>query len=163
MDFKIELNEELSGGKAKIYSIKERGDDKTYLEHFIEDNYDSYPDEVANIIDKLNVMGHDTGCEYNLFKHNEGRAGDGVVALKDESGRFRLYCMYFHDALLICGSGGYKDIHLHAYQEDERLNAAAEKMKNVAAKVNESLRKGDIEIESDGTIEDYTDNYDYEE
>lgn len=159
MDFQIEENEELSGSKAKIYSIRDKGDEHTYLEHFVLDNITKYPDEVNNILEKLNVMGHYTGCESNLFKHNEGKAGDGVVCLKDNSKRFRLYCMYLGEKLVICGSGGWKDPSIKAYQEDETLNNAAQKMKDVAAVVNKFLQKGNMEIESDGTLNIYVEDY----
>ena len=159
MDFRIEEDETLSGNKAKIYSVRDEGDELTYLEHFVEDNINKYPNEVGNILEKLNIMGHYTGCESNLFKHNEGRAGDGVVCLKDDSKRFRLYCMYFGDKLVICGSGGWKGPNIKAYQEDEILNNAAEKMKNVAAVLNKFLQSGIMDIESDGTINIYAEDY----
>lgn len=159
MAFYIEQNETLSGNKAKIYSVRDDGDELTYLEHFVEDNIDKYPNEVSNILEKLSDMGHYTGCESNLFKHNEGKAGDGVVCLKDDTKRFRLYCMYFGEKLIICGSGGWKDPNIRSYQEDEILNDAAHKMINVAAVVNKLHKKGDLEIECDGTINIYAEDY----
>lgn len=159
MAFHIVQHETLSGNKAKIYSVRDDGDELTYLEHFVKDNINKYPNEVINILEKLNVMGHDTGCESNLFKHNEGRAGDGVVCLKDSSKRFRLYCMYLGERLVICGSGGWKDPDIKAYQEDETLNNAAQKMKDVATVVNKFLQKGNMEIERDGTINIYVEDY----
>lgn len=159
MNFKIELDETLSGNVAKIYTIRNEGDDMTYLEHFVADNIKQYPKEVTNILAKLQVMGHETGCESNLFTHNEGHGGDGVACLKDETKRFRLYCIYFRDTLIICGSGGFKDLSVRTYQEDETLNNAAEAMKTVAAKINESIRRNELEIESDGTIDFYTNDY----
>lgn len=67
MAFHIVENETLSGNKAKIYRVRDDGDELTYLEHFVMDNINKYPNEVTNILEKLNVMGHDTGCESNLF------------------------------------------------------------------------------------------------
>lgn len=159
MDFRIKEHEELSGSKAKIYSVQDKGDKRTYLEHFVENNITKHPDEVENILEKLSVMGHYTGCESNLFKHNEGRAGDGVVCLKDNSKRFRLYCMYLGERLVVCGSGGWKAPNIKAYQEDKTLNDAAQKMKHVAAVINKFLQKGNIDIERDGTIQIYDEDY----
>jgi hypothetical protein len=159
MYFHLKEHEELSGSKAKIYSVQDKGDEQTYLEHFIEENITKYPNEVGNILEKLSDMGHFTGCESNLFKHNEGKAGDGVVCLKDESKRFRLYCMYLGEKLIVCGSGGWKDPKIKAYQEDEILNQTAQAMKDVAAVINKFLQKGNMEIEKDGTITIYDEDY----
>lgn len=161
MKFQIIENKELSGRVAKIYSIKENGDDLTYLEHFIANNMDDHSEEVGTILSKLKTMGHETGCEWNLFEHNEGHGGDGVSCIK--AGRFRLYCMYFGETLVICGSGGWKDPAIRAYQENESLNKAAQDMKDVAKKINESLRKNDIQIDSDGRINFFNDDYGREE
>ena len=65
MKFQIIEDKLLSGRAAKIYTIKENGDDLTYLDHFIEDNIEKYSQEVGTILSKLKVMGHSTGCESN--------------------------------------------------------------------------------------------------
>ena len=161
MKFQIIEDKLLSGRAAKIYTIKENGDDLTYLDHFIEDNIEKYSQEVGTILSKLKVMEHSTGCESNLFEHNEGHSGDGVACIK--AGRFRLYCMYFRETLVICGSGGWKSPTIRSYQEDAELDKAAQQMKDVAAKINESLRKNDIEIDDDGMINFYNDDYEGEE
>ena len=161
MKFQIIKDKTLSGRAAKIYTIKENGDDLTYLDYFIEDNIEKYSQEVGTILSKLKGMGHCTGCEWNLFEHNEGHGGDGVACIK--AGRFRLYCMYFREALVICGSGGWKSPAIRSYQEDAELDKAAQQMKDVAAKINESLRKNDIEIDDDGMINFYNDDYEGEE
>ena len=137
MKFQIIEYKLLSGRAAKIYTIKENGDDLTYLDHFIEDNIEKYSQEVGTILSKLKVMGHSTGCESNLFEHNEGHGGDGVACIK--AGCFRLYCMYFRETLVICGSGGWKNPTIRSYQEDAELDKAAQQMKDVAAKINSYL------------------------
>ena len=161
MKFQIIEDKTLSGRAAKIYTIKENGDDLTYLDHFIEDNIEKYSQEVGTILSKLKVMGHSTGCESNLFEHNEGHGGDGVVCIK--AGCFRLFCMYFRETLVICGSGGWKSPAIRAYQQDVELDKAGQQMKDVAAKINESLRTKNIEIDNDGRINFYNDDYDGEE
>lgn len=157
MNFDIVKHEQLSGKAANIYTIKLKGDEDTLLEQFAKENFEKYREEVQTILLKLKSMGHDTGCESNFFEHNEGKSGDGIVALKCE--RLRLYCMYFRDTLIICGSGGYKSPDIRAYQEDSELNAKVDIMKGVAAKINESIRKNEIEIEKDGTLTFYTEDY----
>ena len=161
MKFQIIEDKTLSGSAAKIYTIKENGDDMTYLDHFIEDNIEKYSQEVGIILSKLKGMGNCTRCEWSLFEHNEGHSGDGVACIK--AGRFRLYCMYFRETLVICGSGGWKSPTIRSYQEDAELDKAAQQMKDVAAKINESLRKNDIEIDDDGMINFYNDDYEGEE
>lgn len=63
--------------------------------------------------------------------------------------------MYFGEGLVVCGSGGWKDLSIRAYQEDEVLDQAAQNMKDVAAVINRLLQKGYMEIEKDGTIINY--------
>jgi hypothetical protein len=58
---------------------------------------------------------------------------------------------------------GYKNPAIRAYQEDDALNKAAQQMKDVAAIINESLRTKDIEIDNDGKINFYNDDYEGEE
>lgn len=155
--FQIIEVERLSGSEAKIYTIKKLGDTLSCLEQFIRDNIDAHPLEVGQILEKLETMGRITGCEYNLFTHNEGRAGDGVVCLK--AGRMRLYCMYFRETLVVCGSGGWKSPAIRAYQEDPLLNQSAQTMKTFAKQFNRSIERNEVEIETDGTLTFYTDDY----
>ena len=88
MKFQIIEYKLLSGRAAKIYTIKENGDDLTYLDHFIEDNIEKYSQEVGTILSKLKGMGNCTGCEWNLFEHNEGHGGGGRNQEQDDAGRF---------------------------------------------------------------------------
>lgn len=67
--------------------------------------------------------------------------------------------MYLGERLVICDSGGWKDPDIKAYQEDETLNNAAQKMKDVATVVNKFLQKGNMEIGIDGTINIYVEGY----
>jgi hypothetical protein len=109
--------------KSLIYNSVAELRDLTYLDHFIEDNIEKYSQEVGTILSKLKVMGHSTGCESNLFEHNEGHGGDGVVCIK--AGCFRLFCMYFRETLVICDSGGWKSPAIRAYQQDVELKSWA--------------------------------------
>ncbi len=145
MNFEIKEMEEISGEGASIYSVTLEGDNQTLLEKFFEENA-KYKKELQDIAQKLYLMGNEIGCRWEYFKHNEGKAGDGVSVLK--SGRLRLYCLYV-DATIVCfGSGGYKSPKIRAYQEDEELNLKVEQMKMIAARINKAIIDKDIEIKN---------------
>ena len=90
MDFDIIEMSDFTGDMAHIYSVMLRGEEQTLLEQFFEDNAE-YGDELNTIVEKLLVMGHDTGCRREFFKHHEGASADGVAALR--VGQMRLYCL----------------------------------------------------------------------
>lgn len=155
MGFEIIEHEELSGDKAHIYSVVLTGEENSLLEQFF-DECAPYQEEVQKIVQKIYVMGHNTGCRWDYFKHNEGRPGDGVCALR--YGRLRLYCLYFDNTAVFFGSGGFKPEAIRAYQEDEHLNAKAEQMKNIAARINQAIIDKDIIINEEGILT--TNNWD---
>ena len=148
MNFDIEEIEELSGDAASIYSVTIEGEEKTLLEQFFEENV-AYETELNEIAYKLSVMGQETGCRWDYFKHNEGSLGDGVAVLK--AGRLRLYCLYVDSTIVCFGSGGYKGPEIRAYQEDAELNKKVEQMKSIAKRINKAIVEKDIEIK-DGKL-----------
>ena len=103
-------------------------------------------------------MGESTGCRRQYFKPYEGRAGDGVMALR--VGQLRLYCLYFDKTAVFFGSGGYKPPEAHAYQEVPELNEKAEQMKDIARIINNAIKDKDIEIDKDGSL--IINNWEYE-
>ena len=119
------------------------------LEQFFEDNAE-YAEELNTIIQKLMVMGNETGCRYEFFKHNEGALADGVAAMR--VGQIRLYCLYFDRTAVFLGSGGYKSPEIKAYQEDPSLNEKAMQMREIAARINKAIIDRDIVIEEDGSL-----------
>lgn len=157
MNFDIEEIEELSGDAASIYSVTIEGEEKTLLEQFFEENV-AYETELNEIADKLSVMGQETGCRWDYFKHNEGSPGDGVAVLK--AGRLRLYCLYVDSAIVCFGSGGYKGPEIRAYQENAELNQKVEQMKAIAKRINKAIVEKDIEIK-DGKLK--INNWEYED
>lgn len=157
MNFDIEEIEELSGDAASIYSVTIEGEEKTLLEQFFEENV-AYETELNDIADKLSVMGQETGCRWDYFKHNEGSPGDGVAVLK--AGRLRLYCLYVDTTIVCFGSGGYKGPEIRAYQEDAELNQKVEQMKAIAKRINKAIVEKDIEIK-DGKLK--INNWEYED
>ncbi len=149
MNFEIQEVEDLSGQYAHIYTVLVEGDDATLLERFFDDNA-IHEDELMDILQRLKVMGTATGCPRHFFTEGEGALGDGVVAMK--SGKLRLYGIYFNRALVLFGSGGWKET--RSYQEDPILNAAAMQIREIAKVINKAIIDRDIIIEDDGTIND---------
>ena len=143
MNFVIEEIKELSGDAASIYSVMIEGEEMTLLEQFFDENAE-YEEELQEILNKLYVMGRETGCRWDNFTHNEGSPGDGVSVLK--SGRLRLYCLYVDSTIVCFGSGGYKSPNIRAYQEDAELNSKVEQMKAIAKRINKAIVDKDIEI-----------------
>ena len=157
MKFEIKEVEELSGDAASIYTVTMEGEETTLLEKFFDEN-DEYEEELDEILNKLYVMGQETGCRWDYFKHNEGSPGDGVAVLK--AGRLRLYCLYVDSTIVCFGSGGYKEPEIRAYQENPELNAKVEQMKAIARKINKAIKEKDIEIKN-GKLE--INYWDYED
>ena len=149
MDFDITEIADFSGRMAHIYSVTLKGDEHTLLEHFFDENA-KYDEEMKLIVQKLIVMGNDTGCRYEFFKHNEGALADGVAALR--VGQIRLYCLYFDRTAVFFGSGGYKPVDIKAYQEDASLNQKAQQMRIIASRINKAIIEKDIEIKEDGSL-----------
>ena len=160
MDFDIIEISDFTGDMAHIYSVMLNGQEQTLLEQFFEENAE-HTDELSTIVEKLMVMGHDTGCRRDFFKHHEGASADGVAALR--VGQMRLYCLYFDRTAVFFGSGGFKPPQIKAYQEDEVLNAKAQQMRQIAARINKAIIERDIVIEEDGSLTiNYWDNEDSE-
>ncbi len=157
MDFDIVELMDYTGPKAHIYSLVVNNEGNTLLEQFFEENVE-YRNEIQTIDELLYQMGHVFGCRRNFFKHNEGALGDGVAVIR--VGQLRLYCLYFDNTAVFFGSGGYKPPEIHAYQEDEALNAKAQQMRLIAVKLNKAIKNKDIVIENDGSLT--INNWDYD-
>lgn len=156
MNFNIVEMDDLTGRMAHIYSILPEGEEFTLLEQFFEE-IKQYKKESTTIIEKLTIMGNETGCRRGYFKHYEGALGDGVAALS--VGCIRLYCLYFDKTAVFFGSGGYKPPEVHAYQEVPELDEKAQQMREIAKKINDAIKEKDIVIEDDGSLTiNYWDN-----
>lgn len=149
MTFDIVEMSDFSGEMAHIYSIMLSGEEETLLEQFFNENA-AHAEELRTIAEKLLVMGNDTGCRRDFFKHHEGASADGVAALR--VGQMRLYCLYFDRTAVFFGSGGFKSSNIRAYQEDAVLNAKAQQMRQIAARINRAIIDRDIVIEQDGSL-----------
>lgn len=149
MNFDIQEVEELSGSQARIYTVLVEGDEDTLLEQFFDANAE-HVEELTDIVTRLKVMGTRTGCQRHFFTEGEGALGDGVIAMK--SGKMRLYGIYFNNAIVLFGSGGWKET--RTYQEDPKLNKAAMQVREIARRINKAIVDREIIIEADGTIND---------
>ena len=146
----IEIGD-MTGARAHVYSVILEGEEKTLLEQFFEENKEHSKD-LKKILRKIHVMAHDVGCLKSFFKEGEGSWADGMVALNG-TGRLRLYAIYFHDAVILLGTGGYKPPGVAAYQDYPPLNEKAQKMKEVAKEIYRMIISKELKINEDGTLE----------
>lgn len=150
-DFKIVEMEDLSGGKAKIYSVILDGEETTLLEQFFEENK-SRKRDMRKILDKIRTMANFTGCKIGFFKEGEGKLGDGMVALKG-TGLLRLYGIRFHDAVVLFGSGGIKLPKYRTWEDSPELSPKGFQMEEIAAKINKRINNREIQVLPDGTLQ----------
>ena len=81
MGFGIVKITDLSGDACKIYSVARDDSEDTLLELFLDEFDSQYPKQIDEIINKLRFMGLEGGAREGFFRENEGKPGDGVVAL----------------------------------------------------------------------------------
>ena len=67
MDFEIREMKNLTGAKARVYSVILDGDENTLLEQFFNENVE-YIDDLKKVLYKIHVMAQDTGCRKIFFK-----------------------------------------------------------------------------------------------
>lgn len=149
-DFRIVEMEDLSGDKAKIYSIILDGDDDTLLEQFLEENR-QYREDLSKIVRMIHEMADSTGCRRFFFKEGEGRLGDGMVAL-NYTGLLRLYGIYFNNTVVLFGSGGLKPPEVKSWQDSPELRPKAEQMEKIAAEINRRIKDKELKILPNGTL-----------
>ena len=154
MGFRIVKITDLSGDGCKIYSVARDGSEDTLLESFIDEFDNDYTAQIDEILNKLRFMGMEVGAREGFFRMNEGRPGDGVVALLNAPGfPLRLYGIRFGTSLLILGSGGLKERRIRSWQEDFKLRSAAEQMIKVSYLISRRVIDRVIVLKPDGTIE----------
>ena len=151
MNFEIREVRNLTGAKARVYSVILDGEENTLLEQFFNENVE-YIDDLKKVLYKIHVMAHDTGCRKSYFKEGEGAWADGMVALRG-TGHLRLYSIYFHDAVILFGSGGHKPPGVAAYEDYPPLNAKAQQMRTIAKGIYRMIREKELKVHEDGTLE----------
>ena len=96
MKLRLVKLDKLSGQKTQVYSIIIDDDDKNLFEHFLEENSQNHRNELLEILTRINNIANKEGAKEYFFKKAEGKLGDGVEALFDESKRkLRLYCIRY--------------------------------------------------------------------
>ena len=114
----IELLED--GDKVSLYSPHFEGEDYSEFEKFLLAYKDTYPDDVRQLVYRLDIIKRD-GAEDRHFRY-EGNRRDRVMALPShlETTSLRLYLLNIEAKILILGNGGLK--HTVTYEEDENLH-----------------------------------------
>ena len=87
MNYEIVQLEEFIGTKATIYSILPQGENETLFDIFVSSHYKDYFIEIEDILHTLEMIAKKIGARENLFKPDEGKPGDGLVALFDNPGK----------------------------------------------------------------------------
>ena len=140
MTYELEQLEELSGNKATIYSLLPVGSSETLFDNFVSEYYENYPLEIEDIVNTIEIIGFQKGAREHLFKINEGKPGDGVVALFDEPDRnLRLYALRLGNSIVILGGGGFKSKEIRALQEDPKLSREQELMTALSAIITQRI------------------------
>ena len=142
MSFKLVEIPALSGPACKIYSIAYDGSSETSLDGF-QDRMDDegFADEVDQIWYSLRFMG------------DEGRPGDGIVALlKKKRFALRLYCIRYGNDPLVLGDGGYKPPSARTWQDVPRLGACVEELMRICMLITQRIKDKEIKLSPDGTL-----------
>lgn len=148
MKYEIVKDVDMSGNKCSIYTVFVEEYGQTLFERFLEECSPDYPDDVQNILDRLEVIAHDTGARRSYFKEKEGKPGDLVCALFDTPDKnLRLYCIRYGGMLILLGGGGPKNE--RAWQDNEKLTEEAKWMIKVSREIYERQLNKEVWFTSD--------------
>jgi hypothetical protein len=164
MKFEIVELLDFSGYKAGIYTVILNHETHSVFDNFIQENIHVFPQEIDDILSKIETIGHETGAREHFFKLNEGTLGDGICALYDNPDKkIRLYCIKYGSTTIILGGGGYKNV--RALQDDPKLKYENYLLRKISNLITEAIKEGDIAWAADGkrlvgnlTIQDDEDN-----
>ena len=133
MKYKIVKDIYLSGKKCSIYSVFVEEYNTTLFERFVKEGLSEHKADILNILDRIQVIAHETGARPTYFKEHEGKPGDLVSALFDTPDKnLRLYCIRYGTMLILLGGGGPKPESIKSWQQDEKLKEEAEWMIKVS-------------------------------
>ncbi len=160
MKFKLEKINNLSGTKTSIYSVFVNDEDKNLFEQFLEENNELYHEEIIEILTRIKSISNREGAREHFFKKAEGKLGDGIEALYDESNRkLRLYCIRYGSVLLILGGGGIKNV--RALQDDPKLKRENYLLRDISKFLSQAMKDGDLKWNNDFT--DFTSDFTFED
>jgi hypothetical protein len=158
---KIEIFEleGVSGLKTKIYSFVVNDQELMLYEQFVVENDPPFGKEVANLDDRLRIIGNDTGIMSQYFKTGLGKPGQHICQFYDEP-KSKLRLFFIEEArknAIFVGGGGLKPTNARATQDDPTLNRHRE----LLIKIEDILRiaedNGTLTIQEDGSIISKTD------
>jgi hypothetical protein len=151
VNYEIVQLEEFIGSKATIYSILPQGENETLFDIFISSHYKDYSIEIEDILHTLEMIAKKIGARENLFRPNEGKPGDGLVALFDNPGKkLRLYTIRYGSTILIVGGGGVKTKETRRWQDSPKLKAEAEMMIQISKEIFQRIKDKEIQFTTDG-------------
>lgn len=160
MKLKLVKIDKLSGYKTQIYSVAVDNNSKSLFEHFLDENDEVYHEELLEILTRLRSISQKEGAREHLFKKAEGKLGDGVEALYDESKRkLRLYCIRYGSVLLVLGGGGAKNV--RALQDDPKLKKENYLLREISKQLSEAMQNGDLKWNN--TFNDFIGNFTFED
>lgn len=138
----IELLED--GDKVSLYSPRFEGEEYTEFEKFLLKFRDDYPNDVAQLVYRLDIIKRD-GAADRHFRY-EGTRRDRVMALPShlETTTLRLYLLNLQSKVLILGNGGLKQT--ATYQEDEMLNRCVNTLQKIDIELKQREKQKVITI-----------------
>jgi hypothetical protein len=158
--FKLVKLDKISGQKTQVYSIVVDNDDKNLFEHFLDENDEAYHVELLEILTRIKSISNKEGAREHYFKKAEGKLGDDVEALYDESKRkLRLYCIRYGSVLLVLGGGGSKNVRV--LQNDPKLKKENYLLREISKRISESMKDGDLKWNSN--FDDFIGNFIFED
>lgn len=129
------------------------GDSITLFEKFLIENDSKYPFETLDIIDRLEIAGHETGILTESFDTNSSKLREDICTFKDQPGRFlRLFFIFYHRTCIILGGGGEKQKHFVKRQEVQKLNEEMELLEEISLTLQNAQKKGKFEVDDEGYI-----------
>ena len=140
------------------------GDSETLFEKFLAENNETYPDEVTDIFDRMEIAGNETGILFESFDSTSSRVVEDICTFKDIPGRFlRLFFICYGGSCIVLGSGGEKKKHYIKRQEVQKLNDEMELLEGISLTLQEAKKRGSFKIDEEGYINGNVDlifNYD---
>ena len=146
MKFEIVELLDFSGYKARIYTVILNHEPLSIFDNFVKENIPIFPEEIDDILSKIETIGHETGARKHFFKLNEGTLGDGICALYDNpDNKIRLYCIKYGSTT---GGGGRKNV--RALQDDPKLKHENYLLRKISNLITKAIKEGDISWAADG-------------
>ena len=130
--------------KVSLYSPHFEGEEYTEFEKFLLKYKDEYPDDVRQLVYRLDIIKRD-GAEDRHFRY-EGTRRDRVMALPShlETTSLRLYLLNIKAKILILGNGGIK--HTSTYQEDAHLHKCVQTLQKIDIQLRHQEQKRIITV-----------------